>query len=804
MASCYHCGEPVPDVSIHIEDKLFCCQGCKMVFEILNENDLCSYYDIEENAGISLKGRKKVQYAYLDDREVREQLIDFTDEETTKVRFHLPQIHCASCIWLLENLYKLNDGITHSTVNFPKKEIAISFLEAETSLRKVVELLDSIGYAPAINLSDLERPKQKAVSRRLYYQLGIAGFAFGNIMLLSFPEYLGLQLGGSEQFPFWFGLLNILLALPVVFYSGWDYLKSAFLGIKHRHLNMDVPISLGIVTLFLRSVYEILSLSGAGYLDSLAGLVFFLLIGKWFQQKTFHHLSFERDYKSYFPIAATMRQEGEEVSVPVNKLEVGDTILVKNGELIPADGLLLKGQASVDYSFVTGEADPVSKAPGEKLYAGGRQVGESIEITLTRQVSQSYLTQLWNDEAFQKEDDTRSGRLADKIAQYFTWIILTIAFSTLAFWLPKDMSLAFNAFTAVLIIACPCAVALSIPFTFGNSIRILGRNNFYLKNIHVIEKLQEIGTIVFDKTGTLTSSRNGQVDYIGVPLTEEEKNQLQALISQSAHPASRQISQWLGERPAVKSPEDFEELIGKGVQGTVDGQLIRLGSAAFLKEHIQASTLNGKGVFLQIGNQIKGSFQLQGRYRKGLKEILQNWRQTYRLFLLTGDNDRERSVLEVFFGQKDQLRFEQSPNDKLQFIKALQQQGEHVLMIGDGLNDAGALRQSDVGIVVTENTSNFTPASDAILGSSRFQDLPLFIRFTRGSIRLVYGAYFLALIYNIIGLSFAVQGTLSPVIAAILMPSSSVTIVLFGVLSSSLLARRMGLFSDADKNHPHG
>jgi Cu+-exporting ATPase len=616
MASCYHCGEPVPDVSIHIDDKLFCCQGCKMVFEILNENDLCSYYDIEENAGISLKGRKKVQYAYLDDQEVREQLIDFTDDETTKIRFHLPQIHCASCIWLLENLYKLNDGITHSTVNFPKKEIAISYLESETTLRKIVELLDSIGYAPAINLSDLEKNKQKAVSRRLYYQLGIAGFAFGNIMLLSFPEYLGLHLGGSEQFPFWFGLLNIALALPVVFYSGWDYLKSAFLGIKHRHLNMDVPISLGIVTLFIRSTYEILSLSGAGYLDSLAGLVFFLLIGKWFQQKTFHHLSFERDYKSYFPIAATMREEGEEISIPVNKLDVGDTIIVKNGELIPADGLLLKGQASVDYSFVTGEADPVSKALGEKLYAGGRQVGESIEITLTRKVSQSYLTQLWNDEAFQKEDDTRSGRLADKIAQYFTWIILTIAFSTLAFWLPKDMSLAFNAFTAVLIIACPCAVALSIPFTFGNSIRILGRNNFYLKNIHVIEKLQEISTIVFDKTGTLTSSQNGQVDYIGVPLTEEEKSKLQALIRQSAHPASRQINQWLGERPSVESPKDFKELVGKGVQGTVNGQLIRLGSAAFLKEYAQASTLDGKGVFLQIGDQIKGSFQLKGRYRK--------------------------------------------------------------------------------------------------------------------------------------------------------------------------------------------
>ena len=284
--NCYHCGEPCEEVEVRLEDKVFCCEGCKTVFEILNDNGLCRYYDLDENAGISLKGKAQEEYAFLNDPDVREKIIDFSDAHRTRVTFFMPQIHCASCIWLLENLYKLSPGVLASTVNFVKKEAYITFSEEEVSLRRVVELLASIGYAPAINLSNLDQADKPLTDRSFYYKLGIAGFAFGNIMLLSFPEYLGLDQGTDAYFVRVFGYLNILLALPVVFYSGRDYLQSAWLGLQQRMLNIDVPISIGILTLFGRSVFEILTHTGAGYLDSLAGLVFFLLIGKWFQQRT--------------------------------------------------------------------------------------------------------------------------------------------------------------------------------------------------------------------------------------------------------------------------------------------------------------------------------------------------------------------------------------------------------------------------------------------------------------------------------------------------------------------------------------
>ncbi len=788
---CYHCGETCDQHPVILEDKAFCCEGCKMVYEILNTNDLCQYYEIDENAGVSLKGYKQERYAYLDEPEVTEQLIAFTDGKKTKITFHLPQIHCASCIWLLENLYRLNEGILYSKVNFIKKEIYLTYDEATTSLRSIVELLASIGYAPAINLGNLDKDKP-VVDKSLYYKIGVAAFAFGNIMLLSFPEYLGIEKGLDSSYIRFFGWLNILLVLPVVLYSGFDYLRSAYLGLKEGNLNIDVPVSLGILTLFFRSAYEILSHTGAGYMDSLAGFVFFLLVGKWFQQRTYHHLSFERDYKSYFPIAANLKLGDKEKPIALDNVEVGNVIIVRNNELIPTDGLLMKGEARIDYSFVTGEAEPVKVKTGEKIFAGGRQLGEVIELTVTKKVAQSYLTQLWNEEAFSKENELHASALADKIGKYFTFAILLIAFTTLAYWLYYDPSIAFNAFTAVLIIACPCAVALSIPFTFGNVMRILARNKLFLKNTQVIETLQKINAIVFDKTGTLTNYEQNEVVYDGHPLSENDQRGVLALATQSNHPLSRQIAVFLDEQQNGNSRKfevkGFQETVGEGISGEVNGEKYFIGSPSFvgMKQNGQE-----KGsVYVKVDNQVPGHFVVRNHYRKGLGKIIDYFRNLGTLYLLSGDNDREKTILSTFFQGDDRLLFRQSPKDKLQFIKNLNDQGDTVLMMGDGLNDSGALKQSNVGIVITENTNNFTPACDAIFQADQFERLPKLIGFARASFKLVLFAYFLALIYNVVGLTFAVQGLLSPVVAAILMPTSSVTIVVFGISSSNWLAYR--------------
>lgn len=810
--TCFHCHDACPDDRLKLGDKYFCCDGCKMVYEILNTHELCEYYNLDEKPGQTLKNQRDARtYAYLDDPDVQDKLLEFNNGQTAQVTFYLPQMHCVSCIWLLENLYKLDTGVTHSRVNFLKKTAIIQFSPGQTSLRKLAALLASIGYAPEINLGDVDGTKRPVISRRLAYQIGVAGFAFGNIMLFSFPEYVGMDAETDRWFANIFGYLSIALALPVLLFSARDYLISAWNGLRTRHLNIDVPLALGILMLFGRGVWEILTHTGAGYLDSFAGLIFLLLIGKWFQQHTWQQLSFERDYKSYFPVAATVKSGDTETSVPVNRLVPGDIIVVRSQEIIPADGILLKGSARVDYSFVTGEAEPVEVKSGERIFAGGKQVGESIEVSLTRRVSQSHLTQLWNNEAFQSKNGTASGNaaassptlLADRAGRYFTYLILAVGGGAFFYWwmMEHNIKTAVNAFTAVMIVACPCAVALAIPFTLGNIMRILGRHRFFLKNIRVVEAFSGINAAIFDKTGTITNIAQQQFGFHGKLLGYAEKVAVRSLTRHSAHPLSRRLYESMPEITSV-APEQFEEVPGFGIRGIVQGKEVKVGSAEFVRKAdlVSDGQPAGSGVFVAIDAEVLGYFEVKSRYRDGLEEVLEFFRQPVRgatpgratsVFLLSGDQDQEATRLAPFFPDRDTMLFGRSPQDKLDFVKKLQRQGRQVLMLGDGLNDAGALRQSDLGIVVAENTNNFTPACDAILHADEFARLPQYIRLAKAGVTTVNRSYFVALVYNLIGLSYAVSGTLSPLVAAILMPLSSVTIVLFGVMMGNWAARRL-------------
>lgn len=777
IITCTHCGDVCTDESLISTKQSFCCHGCQTVYELFQNNGLQQYYDLEKNPGVSLKQIQKEKYAYLDDQEVLAQLLDFSDQQISKITFYIPDIHCASCIWLLENLHQLDNGIKQSKVNFLKKEVYITYQTGETQLSSIASLLQSIGYTPNINLSDLDKKDKPVISKALYYKLGVTGFLFGNIMFMSFPEYLGVDWAQGHFYFQFFAYLNLILGIPLMLYSGWDYLRNAFLGLKHKQLNIDVPIAIGMLSLFGRSAFEVLTHTGAGYMDSLAGLIFFLLIGKWFQQKIYYNISFERDYQSYFPIAANKIENGIETSISVKQLIKGDILKIRHQELIPADGILVDGEACIDYSFVTGESLPQIVKAGDLIYAGGRQTVGSITVQLTKSVVQSYLVQLWNEYVFNhKKKHEVSSELALLVGKYFTIFILLIAFTTLIYWLPKDLDTAINAFSAVLIIACPCAVALSIPFTFGNVLRILGRQHFYLKNTGVIERLQQVSHIVFDKTGTLTE-RAEDVVFHG-NLSDKEASFVKSLANESSHPRSNQITEYYHKHALLKVI-DFQEIKGQGIKGNIQGHQISV-----------FKTDQGTGVAID-GNS-KGFFEHKPILRNGIEKILSTLNKNYKLHLLSGDHDFHQHTFVKLFGDKKQLNFDCAPKEKLAFIKELQEKEKAVvLMIGDGLNDAGALKQADVGLVVSENNNNFTPACDGIFSANHFYNFTNYLDYIKKSRWLIYVAYILAFIYNIIGLSFAVQGTLSPVIAAILMPLSSISIIVFGMLSSWFLAYRI-------------
>ncbi len=600
-------------------------------------------------------------------------------------------------------------------------------------------------------------------------------------MMLSFPEYFSLVKLEDPALKSFFNYLNLFLSLPVFFYSASDFFVSGFRGLRQRFLNIDAPIALAVLITFSRSLYEILSNTGSGYLDSMSGIVFFMLIGRYFQNRTYQSISFDRDYTSYFPLGVSvLNDDGYEKQMSVADLKVGDRIKIHNDEIIPADAILFMGKATIDYSFVTGESLPIDKSIGEIVYAGGKQTSGAIELEVVKEVSQSYLTQLWNNETFQTDKEVVKVSFINLISRYFTYVLFTIALSSATYWYFHDTTKVWSALTAVLIVACPCALLLSATFTNGNMIRVLNKYKLYVKNSSVIERMSSIDTIVFDKTGTITEQRKSEIVYQGHDLTAEQSQLIRSLANQSNHPLSKSIISHLifNKTLSVKNYKDFK---GFGTSASINGNIVKMGSSEFVIRQKSIYVNSGSRVYLSINDEFLGCFIVKNMYREGLEKIVSSLGSQFELIILSGDNESEANYLRTLFGEKTRMFFNQKPEDKLNYIKKLQSQHKKVLMIGDGLNDAGALMQSNVGIAISDDTNNFSPACDAVLSGKQFTLLKELIKYCRKEKTIIYASFTLSIIYNFVGLFFAVQGNLQPVIAAILMPVSSISIVLLTI-----------------------
>ena len=791
---CFHCGTPCITNSIAIEEKYFCCDGCKLVYEILNTNGLCDYYKIQNHPGLSqITPIRQDKYAYLDNEEIAKQLYQFSSDDLAIVTFYIPGVHCSSCMWLLEHLKQVNAGIIESRLNFTNKEVTIRFLKNKISLRKTVELLATIGYEPYISLDDANKKKTNKFNKQRLYKLGIAGFCFGNVMMMSFPEYLSTNLGIEQQYAHLFRYFNLFLALPVFFYSSTEFFSTAWKGIKQKTLNIDAPIALAIIITFGRSVFEILFNLSGGYLDSMCGIVFFMLVGRVVQERTYKSISFTRDYKSYFPIAVNVVTPTGVETRKLQDLKEKDVVQIYNDEIIPADSIVVKGKACIDYSFVTGESEPLNIKPNELVYAGGKQVGEQLTIQIVKPVAGSYLTSLWNHHAFgknkiEKNDDSS---IIHILSKNYTYILLGLVVLTGLYWYMHNPGLVVNSITAMLVVACPCALLLAATYTNGNLLRILSNNGLYLRDATVIEQIGKIQHIVFDKTGTVTHSGNHHFNCTGHQLTQDEKDLLFSVVYSSKHPYSKALVEWLGKRELFPLTE-WKEIPGKGLEAWVMSNHILVGSAEWVGINNGYENTEKASVYTSINGKIT-AYNLIAALRDAIPQIIPVLNHKYQLSLLSGDNDKQKGILKELFGKKSELLFEQKPIDKLNYIENLQKNGTNVMMIGDGLNDAGALQQSNVGITLADDINNFTPSCDAILDAKQLYLLPSFLKLAKAGGQIINLSFVVSILYNIVGLYFSMQGMLQPIRAAILMPCSTLSIVLLTSGVSSLVAKRLGL-----------
>ncbi len=758
------------------------------MYEILNENNLCTYYDLNVHPGSQqLQQKRKSKFAYLDKEEIISQLVSFSDGQQSHITFQVPQIHCSSCLWLLEHLDQLQPGVVSARVNFVKKEVFVIFDCLKTTLREVVETMNAVGYEPYLSLGAAKLGRKTGYSR--ITQISIAGFCFANIMMLSLPEYFSVTNYLQEKTGTAFRYIALLLSLPVFFYCSREFFSNALSSVKTKHLNIDSSIALAILLTFSRSLYNLFVLDGNTYFDSMSGIVFFMLVGRWAQDRTQQSLIFDRDYRSFFPIAVNVKRSSGTEPVMIHELKEKDIIEVFDQEIIPADAILAKGRALIDYSFVTGESLPKPIEPGSLIYAGGKQLGERIELMVIKKSDQGYLTNLWNKDG---KRDTAANRNLHRISNYFTLVVLVLTLASAIFWLTRGAyATMWNALTTTLIVACPCALLLASTFTNGNVMRILSRSGIFLRNSDVITGMAGISHVVLDKTGTITINKNFQVNYKGKMLTEADKELIASLCRHSTHPLSKAIYDHLKTKP-LHPVDSFINVPGKGIEGWINDRHVKIGNKAFVQSGATDSeAVNTSQVLVWIDGVIPGVFELEHIYRHGLATLLQNLRKKFSLSILSGDNSAESARLYSMTGGCGDIYFNQSPEDKYNYVTALQANGAKVLMAGDGLNDAGALRKSDVGIAVMEDSNSFTPASDAIISGTALPQLSGLLAFTQKAKRIILVSFIISIFYNIIGLYFALQGLLAPVIAAILMPASTISIILITFLLSEWYGRKL-------------
>lgn len=770
--SCYHCGDKIIGKPITKGDKEFCCNGCLTVYEILDDNGLGQFYDINEQSGVKPSNSSTAKYAALDVPEIFDDFINFQNEEIYMVTFFLPAIHCSSCIYLLENLKKLDDHILKSEANFTARTLNLT-IKKDRKLSEVAMLLENIGYQP-----ELRKNKEKKTSydRKLLLQLGFAGFAFGSVMLWTFPEYLGLD-ESFESFRNFSAYLSLGVSIPVLLFSARSYLISAYHALRTQQLNLDIPIALGILVLFTKSAVSVLTGEGSGYIDSFTGFVFFLLIGKWFQSRTYRTMSFDNDPKAYFPLGVHKINDETEEIVQISDVHVGDEIRIFNEEIIPCDGRLNSEKAVIDTSFITGESELVNLKKGDRIYAGSKLIGSAVRINVESNTDQSKFASIWNN-ANEKTKSIIQNR-ENLLSKYFLIAVSIISLGAAIAWWFIDPTQIISIVTAVLVVACPCALALSFPFVYGNALRKLGRVGLYFRNSSEIQRINSINHIVFDKTGTLTKDRIDGLQYEGKELSKDIQAAALELTRQSTHPYSKSIANYLFEKVGTVQPiEEFREISGKGVEGQLkNGDILRIGSASFTG----AMEKKESGSFIALNDQVLGFFRFESTLRDGVIDVIQSLTPEYKVTLLSGDKAQDAQLFDPV-REKVNMHFNLSPSDKKAYIQKFKDEGDQVMFIGDGLNDSEALNVADLGISVAEDEFRFTPKCDAIIKGNVIRKTPSILSFGAFTKSALQICLYFSLIYNLVGITFAVLGYVTPLFAAILMPLSSITIVFLSTI----------------------
>lgn len=786
MTPCFHCGEPVPansGYSLEIKGivRPMCCPGCQAVAETIMECGLASYYDHRTAPGTKgdLVPEELAALTHYDLAEVQQEFV--TDSGTLReIQLTVEGLTCAACAWLIERHLMTLGGLRYINVNTTTHRARIKWDPDQLSLSDILKGFAQIGYrAYPFQTHQQEALYAKEV-RSYMFRLALAGLGSMQVMMCAVALYMDLFISVEDEFMVYFKWISLLLSTPIMIYSAQPFYVGAWRSLKQGHLSMDVSVSLALIGAFIASMWATVFNTGEVYYDSITMFVFFLLLGRFLELRARRKASeSSSNLARLVPIMATRIDDEGEHEVAAKTLQVGDRVRVLAGATLPADGIIVEGQASLNESMLTGEQLPLLKQPGDQVYAGTINTDAPLQIRVSHRIEESRIAQIMRLQDHALDDKPAIAQMADQLSRHFILVLLIIAAAVWTFWHFHQPDQAFWVTLAVLVATCPCALSLATPTALTSATANLTRNGILLRRGHVLDVLTKANRIVMDKTGTLTT---GEISLTGTTiLAEMDETQClaiaRAMEAQSEHPIAHAFRLPADSISVLPSAREITPVIGHGITALVDGVRYRIGSARWLGLDPAQERGRGLAIYLADEQQVLARFNLEDTLRSDARALIAAFKAAgLQTTVLTGDSSLQADEIARELGV-DELVKGVSPDGKLVYLKAREAQGDISIMVGDGINDAPVLAGAHASFAMAGGTDLAKNSADAILLAddlSRLLEARVLAMRTR---KIIIENFAWSIGYNLLVLPLAACGWLPPYLAAAGMSLSSLIVV---------------------------
>ncbi|MDH5572569.1 MAG: heavy metal translocating P-type ATPase [Gammaproteobacteria bacterium] len=801
-SGCFHCGLPLPDKNPFVEtikgqEREFCCYGCQSVCKVIYDAGLEGFYQrTPEGSLLAPPPETPKDLGFYDLDEVQSEFVTKLDVSAEARDIHLlvEGIHCAACVWLIERTLLRMDGVMSCNVNLSGKRLHLRWDNSRIRLSNILRRLADIGYAAVPYDQEAAEGALKDQNRALLFRMAFAGFAMMNLLWISIALYSGADKGEFRSLFQWVGFA---LATPTLFYSGWPFLKGAMTGLRQGHLGMDLPIAIGASTTYLYSIYVMLGYTRTGevYYDTVVNFLFVILVGRHLESLSKRHaVAANQRLLDLQPRVATVLRNNQSQVVAIRSVKAGEHVLIKPGDSIPVDGIVVEGESAVNEAMLSGESLPCNKKPGDVVSAGTINTHGALTVKVEGVLKNTALGRIISMVEEAQASKAPIQCIADRIVPWFVAITLLLATATFLWWYKEDFELALMAATSVMIITCPCAFGLATPMAIAVASGLGARNGILVKNGEVLESLSHVTHFVFDKTGTLTEGKMKVHTIIDAGLVSENEllDKAAVLEGHSEHSIAKAITQQAEAKGLVMRKDRLAEFVnrpGYGVSGQVDGHEVIIGTADWLVKNniavnetllMKVESYEQKGMtcsHIAVDGQHAGVFVIADQLRPQAKDLIAQLRQQgLGLTMLSGDRKTVAEAIAAELGGMDTIA-EVLPEHKDEVIARLQAQGEKVAMVGDGVNDAPALIRADVGIALGSGTDVSMDSADIVLLHDDLSKVSQASMLSRRTLRAIRQNIGISFSYNIIMVPLAMMTFVTPLVAAISMPISSLLVI---------------------------